>query len=104
MGEFKTFFKWGIIGLLFLGICLMATKPGESQYEKWRASKHGIICWYDPMLLTTCKKDGEPIEWRSKATTWGLFTVKVRDRYASADRSYVIHAIGLFGRFIDFRS
>ncbi|WP_155986053.1 hypothetical protein [Paenibacillus gorillae] len=80
----------------------MATKPGESQYEKWLATKHRIVCWNDPMLLTACKKDGETIEWRSKGVTTGFFTLKVRDRYRGADRSYEIYTIGLFGRFIDY--
>ncbi|WP_188892360.1 hypothetical protein [Paenibacillus radicis (ex Gao et al. 2016)] len=102
MGNFRTVFKWGIIGLLFAGACLIATKPGDSQYEKWLAAKHGIVCWNDPMLLTVCKKDGEPIEWRSKGVTTGVFTLKVRDRYTTDDRTYEIHTIGLFGSFIDF--
>ncbi|SDE44376.1 hypothetical protein SAMN02799630_03382 [Paenibacillus sp. UNCCL117] len=84
--------------LALVVVVLVLTCPDEADYRRWLTEKHGIACTQPEF---ECKKNGSPIEWRSKSVRSAGIYMLVKDIYWDSGVPYEVKALGILHTFID---
>lgn len=86
---------------ILLLVILAATCPTEEDYYQWLSANHGIERVYTEMGQEF-SRNGQIIDWKSRAIRSAGIFMRVKDRYAQNDMSLEIRSVGLLNMFFQY--